>query len=100
MFASSLEDEEWERQVREDLAKKKRASSSSGRVSATLTPREEELLGEQTVRREELSALLNEELPWARFISRGFQMKMTGERMNDAWTTWAFQSNFMFDPVL
>ena len=23
-----------------------------------------------------------------------------GERMNDTWTTWAFQSNFMFDPVL
>ena len=44
-IASSLEDEEWERQVREDLAKKKRASSSSGRVPATLTPREEELLG-------------------------------------------------------
>jgi len=43
-FASSLEDEEWERQVREDLAKKKRASSSSGRVPATLTPWEEELL--------------------------------------------------------
>ena len=93
VFASSLEDEEWERQVREDLAKKKRASSSSGRVSATLTPREEELLGEQTVRRAELSALLDEELPRAQFISRGFQMKMTGERMNDAWTTWAFQSN-------
>ena len=34
------------------------------------------------------------------FISRGFQQRMTGERMNDAWTTWAFQSNFMFDPVL
>ena len=34
------------------------------------------------------------------FISRGFQKCMTGERMNDAWTTWAFQSNFMFDPVL
>ena len=52
------------------------------------------------MRRAELSALLDEELPRAQFISRGFQMKMTGERMNDAWTTWAFQSNFMFDPVL
>ena len=86
--------------MREDLAKKKRASSSSGRVPATLTPREEELLGEQTVRRAELSALLEEALPRAWFISRGFQMKMTGELMNDAWATWAFQSNFMFDPVL
>ena len=34
------------------------------------------------------------------FVSRGFQQCMTGERMNDAWTTWAFQSNFMFDPLL
>ena len=34
------------------------------------------------------------------FVSRGFQQCMTGECMNDAWTIWAFQYNFMFDPVL
>ncbi len=34
------------------------------------------------------------------YISRGFTPNMSPKRMNDAWTTWSFQSNFMFNPVL
>jgi hypothetical protein len=36
----------------------------------------------------------------AGFISRGFQPNMCPVRFNQAWRTWAFQSNFMFQPVL
>jgi len=34
------------------------------------------------------------------FISRGFMQNMSPTQMNDAWLTWSFQANFMFDPVL
>ena len=34
------------------------------------------------------------------FISRGFMQNMSPERMNDAWATWSFQANFMFNSVL
>jgi hypothetical protein len=34
------------------------------------------------------------------YVSRGFYPNMSPRRMNDAWTTWSFQANFMFDPVL
>ena len=36
----------------------------------------------------------------AGFISRGFRPNMCPIRFNKAWRTWAFQSNFMFKPVL
>ena len=34
------------------------------------------------------------------FLSRGFAQNMSPKRMNDAWLTWCFQANFMFNPVL
>ena len=34
------------------------------------------------------------------FISRGFHPKQSSKQLNEAWLTWSFQSNFMFDPVL
>ena len=34
------------------------------------------------------------------FIRRGFLPNMSPKQLNDAWTTWAFQANFMFSPVL
>jgi len=36
----------------------------------------------------------------AGYISRGFQPNMNPVRMNKAWRTWGFQTNFMFKPVL
>ncbi len=36
----------------------------------------------------------------AGYISRGFQPNMCPVRFNKAWRTCAFQSNFMFQPVL
>ena len=36
----------------------------------------------------------------AGLISRGFQPNADPIRFNKVWTTWAFQANFMFDPVL
>ena len=36
----------------------------------------------------------------AGYISRGFLPNMCPIRFNKAWKTWAFQSNFMFQPVL
>ena len=36
----------------------------------------------------------------AGYISRGFQPNMCPVRMNKAWRTWGFQTNFMFKPVL
>lgn len=36
----------------------------------------------------------------AGYISRGFRPNMCPIRFNKAWRTWAFQSNFMFKPVL
>ena len=34
------------------------------------------------------------------YIARGLTPNMSPKRMNDAWLTFAFQSNFMYDPVL
>ena len=34
------------------------------------------------------------------FLKRGFQKNSSAKRMNNAWMTWSFQSNFMYDPVL
>ena len=34
------------------------------------------------------------------FVNRGFTPNMSPKQMNNAWLTWSFQSNFMFDPVL
>jgi len=34
------------------------------------------------------------------FVERGLTPNMSPQLINDAWTTWSFQSNFMFDPVL
>ena len=36
----------------------------------------------------------------AGYIRRGFRPNMCPIRFNKAWRTWAFQSNFMFQPVL
>ena len=33
------------------------------------------------------------------YISRGFQENSSAKLLNNAWLTWAFQSNFMFAPV-
>ena len=34
------------------------------------------------------------------FIMRGFTPNMSPTLINNAWTTWSFQANFMFNPVL
>jgi hypothetical protein len=34
------------------------------------------------------------------FVSRGFTPNMNPQLINNAWTTWSFQANFMFSPVL
>ena len=34
------------------------------------------------------------------FVCRGFFPNMSQKQLNDAWTTWSFQINFMFNPVL
>ncbi len=34
------------------------------------------------------------------YVRRGFYPNMSARRLNDAWTTWSFQANFMFKPVL
>jgi hypothetical protein len=34
------------------------------------------------------------------YVKRGFHPNMSPRRMNNAWTTWSFQTNFMFDAVL
>ena len=34
------------------------------------------------------------------FVSRGFEENSSAKQLNNAWMTWAFQANFMFDPVL
>ena len=34
------------------------------------------------------------------FLSRDFAQNMSPKQMNDAWLTWCFQANFMFNPVL
>ena len=34
------------------------------------------------------------------YVSRGFQTNLCAKQLNDAWTTWSFQANFMFNPVL
>ena len=34
------------------------------------------------------------------FLKRGFLKNSSAKRMNNAWMTWSFQSNFMYDPVL
>jgi hypothetical protein len=34
------------------------------------------------------------------YVSRGFQQNSCPKQLNDAWMTWSFQSNFMFEPVL
>ena len=33
-------------------------------------------------------------------VSRGFQPNGSANELNDAWMTWSFQVNFMFNPVL
>ena len=34
------------------------------------------------------------------FLKRGFQNHSRKKQMNDAWMTWSFQYNFMYDPIL
>ena len=34
------------------------------------------------------------------FISRGFLPNMSPKQLNEAWTTWSYQANFMFNHVL
>jgi hypothetical protein len=34
------------------------------------------------------------------FVRRGFLPNMSPKQLNEAWTTWSFQANFMFNPVL
>jgi hypothetical protein len=65
---NAFEDEEWERQVKKDLEKKKKAQAkATGAAPAekALTPAEKELLKEQTSRREELTKLLRGDFPRA-----------------------------------
>ena len=63
----AFEDEEWERQVKNDLAKKKKAQEkvSSAKVEKVLTPQEQALLKTQTARREELEKILRGDFPRA-----------------------------------
>ncbi|KAL7541160.1 hypothetical protein ACHAXR_010687, partial [Thalassiosira sp. AJA248-18] len=64
---NAFEDEEWERQVKKDLAKKKKALEkiSSTPSEKPLSPEEKELLNKQTLRREELSKVLKGDFPRA-----------------------------------
>ena len=34
------------------------------------------------------------------YLRRGFMPHSSAKRMNHAWMTWSFQSNFMYDPIL
>ena len=34
------------------------------------------------------------------FLKRGYRNNSSGKQMNDAWMTWSFHCNFMYDPVL
>ena len=64
-FDSSA-DEEWERQVKKDLEKKKAQEKlSSGLSENEISPEEKELLNQQTLRREELSRVLRWDFPRA-----------------------------------
>ena len=36
----------------------------------------------------------------ARFVSRGCIKNMSPKQINNAWMTWSFQANFMYNPVL
>jgi len=62
---NTFEDEEWERQVKKDLEKKKKAQSgpSSTPSEKALTPQQKELLNEQSLRREEISSVVNVNFP-------------------------------------
>lgn len=62
---NTFEDEEWERQVKKDLEKKKKAQSgpSSAPSEKALTPQQKELLNEQSLRREEISSIVNVNFP-------------------------------------
>jgi hypothetical protein len=33
-------------------------------------------------------------------VSRGFLPNMSPKQLNDDWTTWLFEANFVFNPVL
>lgn len=57
---NSLEDEEWERQVKKDLEMKRKAQekTTSGASAKALSPQEKELLNEQTFRREQVSQVV------------------------------------------
>ncbi|KAL9182373.1 hypothetical protein ACHAXT_013025 [Thalassiosira profunda] len=61
---NAFEDEEWEKQVKKDLAKKKKAQESGAvATEKPLTPEEKGLLDKQTLRREQLSTTLKGDLP-------------------------------------
>ncbi|KAL7456767.1 hypothetical protein ACHAWC_008242 [Mediolabrus comicus] len=63
----SFADEEWEKQVKKDLAKKKKAQEgvSSGPSDKVLTTEEKETLAQQTKQRDQLAKVLRRDLPRA-----------------------------------
>ncbi|KAL7472761.1 hypothetical protein ACHAXS_013126 [Conticribra weissflogii] len=61
----SFADEEWERQVKKDLEKKKKEMEKTASGAGSLSPQEKELLNQQTQRQEELSRVLCGDLPRA-----------------------------------
>ena len=62
---NTFEDEEWERQVKKDLEKKKKAQSgpSSTPSEKALTPQQKDLLNKQSLRKEEISSVVNVNFP-------------------------------------
>lgn len=52
-------DEEWEREVKKDLAKKKAQSSPPGTNATALSPEDKKLLSEQTLKRKEYSLVID-----------------------------------------
>lgn len=61
---NAFEDEEWEKQVKKDLAKKKAQESTFvSSPGTTLSPQEKELLNQQTAKREEMSGVLRGSFP-------------------------------------
>lgn len=68
---NAAEDDEWERQVKKDLAEKKKAlQNTTTPVERALTRQEKELLQTQTLRREEMARVLRRDLPRALAAAR------------------------------
>lgn len=58
-FGASFEDEEWEREMKKQMAAKKQAESGNKSATAKLSPNEQKLLEQQTKTRKELAQIIN-----------------------------------------